>query len=107
MQFQFSSDNNINANQNMAEQIEALTRARLSRIEDRLTRVEVHIGDVNGTKDRGDDKRCAMEIRPSGMDAITATDQASSIDAAVTGAANKVLAAFDRQIGKRTSRKGH
>lgn len=107
MQFQFSSDNTIKGSERMAEQIEQLARQRLSRIADRLTRVEVHISDVNGARDAGDDKRCAMEIRPAGMDPIAASDQAANIDGAVSGAAAKVLAAFDRQVGKRTSRKGH
>lgn len=106
MQFQFNSDNQTNGDSNMATRVEEITRSRLGRIEDRLTRVEVHVGDVNGPRG-GDDKKCAVEARPAGMSPISATDQAASIEAAVVGATDKVLAAYDRQIGKRTDRKGH
>lgn len=107
MQFQFNSDNETNGDTRLAERVEEIARARLGRIEERLTRVEVHVGDVNGPRTDGMDKRCAVEVRPAGMAPITATDQAASIEAAVAGAADKVLAAFDRQVGKRTTRKGH
>lgn len=107
MRFQFSSDNHTSGDTRVAERIEEVVRARLHRIEDRLTRIEVHVGDVNGPRDRGDDKRCVVEVRPTGMAPISATDQGPSIEAAANGAADKVLAAFDRQIGRRTTRKGH
>ena len=107
MQFQFNSDNQTSGDSDMAARVEEITRARLGRIEDRLTRVEVHVGDVNGPRGGGDDKRCAVEARPAGMAPISATDQAASIEAAVAGAVDKVLAAYDRQIGRRTDRKGH
>lgn len=107
MQFQFNSDNQTDGDTGMAARAEEITRARLGRIEDRLTRVEVHVGDVNGPRGGDDDKRCAVEARPAGMAPISATHQASNIDAAVAGAADKVLAAYDRQIGRRTGRKGH
>jgi hypothetical protein len=107
MQFQFNSDNRVSGDAAVAEQLEALVRGRLSRIADHLSRVEIHVGDVNGPRGDGDDKRCAVEVRPNGMKPISATDQASSVEAAVTSATNKVLAAYDRQIGKQTTRKGH
>lgn len=107
MQFQFNSDNQIEGDSELAARAEEIARTRLSRIESRLTRMEIHVGDVNGPRGGGDDKRCALEVRPAGMAPISATNQAASVDAAIAGAADKVLAAFDRQIGKRTSRKGH
>lgn len=107
MQFQFNSDNRVVGDTAVAEDVEALVRGRLSRISDRLSRVEVHIGDVNGPRGGGDDKRCAVEVRPNGMKPISATDQASTVEAAVASATDKVLAAYDRQTGKQTTRKGH
>lgn len=106
MQFQFNSDNQTNGDSNMATRVEEITKARLGRIEDRLTRVEVHVGDVNGPRG-GYHKKYAVEARPTGMAPISASDQATSIEAAVVGATDKVLAAYCRQIGKRTDRKGH
>jgi len=107
VQFQFNSDNQTSGDSDMAARVEEIIRARLARIEDRLTRVEVHVGDVNGPRGGGGDKRCAVEVRPAGMAPISASDQAASIEAAVAGAADKVLTAFDRQVGKLTDRKSH
>ena len=107
MQFLFNSDNQMPLGSDTAEKVEALVEARLGRISDRLTRVEVHVSDIDGPRNGSDDKRCAIEIRPNGMRPIVAADQASTVEAAVSAAADKVLKAFDRQIGKTTSRKGH
>jgi ribosome-associated translation inhibitor RaiA len=106
MQFQFNSDNRITGDMAVKERVETLVRGRLERVSDRLTRVEVHVADVNGPR-QGDDIRCAIEIRPEGMKPISATDEAASVEAAVASATDKVLSAYDRQIGKQTTRKGH
>lgn len=107
MQFLFNSDNQITLPSDTTEEVETIVGARLDRILDRLTRVEVHVSDVDGPRSGNDDKRCAIEIRPSGMSPITAADHAPTVEGAVGGAADKVLKAFDRQIGKATTRKGH
>lgn len=107
MQFVFNSDNQTSLGSEAAEKAEALVAARLGRITDRLTRVEVHVSDLDGPRNGHDDKRCEIEIRPNGMRPITADDHASTVESAVSGAADKVLKAFDRQIGKTTTRKGH
>jgi hypothetical protein len=107
MQFQFNSDNQTPLGADTAGEVEALVETRLGRISDRLTRVEVHVSDVDGPRNGGDDKRCVIEIRPNGMRPITAIDQAATVEGAVGAAADKVLKSFDRQIGKATTRKGH
>lgn len=106
MQFLFNSDNQTHLGEDAATRVEELVGTRLSRIADRLTRVEVHVSDVNGPRDGDDDKRCAIEIRPKGMNPISATAQAPTIERAVASGADKILQAFDRQVGKRTDRKG-
>ena len=106
MLFQFNSDNVIDGHEGVAARVEEIVRAKLDRVSDRLSRVEVHVGDVNGPKD-GDDIRCAVELRPNGMDPISATDQAANIEAAASSATAKALSAFDKRIGKLTDRKGH
>ncbi|HVM22366.1 MAG TPA: HPF/RaiA family ribosome-associated protein [Sphingomicrobium sp.] len=107
MQFLFNSDNQTPLGADAAERAEAIVASRLDRISDRLTRVEVHVSDVDGPRNGGDDMRCAIEIRPNGMRPITATDQAATVETAIGSAADKVLKAFDRQVGKTTTRKGH
>jgi ribosome-associated translation inhibitor RaiA len=107
MQFLFNSDNQTPLGSDAAAEVQAIVEKRLDRISERLTRVEVHVSDVDGPRSSSDDKRCTIEIRPNGMRPIMAADMAASVEGAVSNATDKVLKAFDRQIGKTTSRKGH
>ena len=106
MQFQFNSDSRTPGHLDVAEQIEALVRGKLHHVADRLSRVEVHVGHVNGPRNH-DEIRCAVELRPLGMRPISAANEASSIEAAVSSATDKALTAYSRQVGKQTTRKGH
>jgi len=104
---QINTTNNVTGREALTQQLEETVRTRLSRFSERLTRVEVHVGDENGDRSGGDDKRCVIEVRPAGRDPISVTDQAGSIDQAASGALNKVVTALDRTYGKITDRKGH
>lgn len=107
MQFLFNSDNQTQLGSETADTVEAMVGERLGRISDKLTRVEVHLSDVDGPRSGGADMKCVIEIRPNAMRPITAVGQASTVEDAVRAAADKVLTAFERQIGKSTTRKGH
>ena len=43
MQFQFNSDSSVMGTDDVAERIEAQVREKLTRFEERLTRLEVHV----------------------------------------------------------------
>lgn len=106
MQFQFNSDNHLSAMNDVAERVEAAVRSKLGRVEDQLTRVEVHVGDVNSSKG-GVDMHATVELRPASLAPVAGTHTAETLDAAVAKATDKALTAYDRVIGKRTTRKGH
>jgi hypothetical protein len=106
MLFQFNSDNYVHGDTTTETRVQSLVEARLRYVQHRLSRVEVHIGEINGPRG-GVDKRCAVELRPNGLDPITATDTADTIEQAAAGAADKALIAFQRVIGRTTTRKGH
>lgn len=107
MQIQINSDNSIKAGEALAGELETLLRARLARFSERLTRLEVHLKDVNGPGSKGDDKHCTLEARPNGLDPLTVDAAAASVDKAVADAASKMASALDRVFGKLTDRKGH
>jgi ribosome-associated translation inhibitor RaiA len=104
---QINTDNQIKSDSDANERLEQRVRERLSRFEDRLTRVEVHISDVDGPRGGADDKRASLEARPNGLAPIGVVADADSIDAAVSNAADKAARALERAFGKLTSRKGH
>lgn len=107
MDVQINTSNNVAGREALTQQLEETVRMRLSRFSERLTRVEVHVGDENGERNAGDDMRCVIEARPAGRDPISVTEQAGSIDQAAAGALGKMTTALDRTFGKITSRKGH
>ncbi|MCR9179384.1 HPF/RaiA family ribosome-associated protein [Erythrobacter sanguineus] len=100
MQFQFNTDSSVMGTENVAERIEQQVRHRLARFEERLTRIEVHVTDVNGRKHGGDDKHCTIEARPRGGRPISVTGKAAEVDAAARIAANTMAERLERVFGK-------
>jgi len=52
--------------------IERTLEHQLQHHAERLTRVEVHLKDLNSGKKHGVDKHCLIEARPRGMDPVAA-----------------------------------
>ncbi|MGQ5702243.1 HPF/RaiA family ribosome-associated protein [Sandaracinobacteroides sp. A072] len=106
MDFQFNTANDITGDDDVRARVEASIRQKLARIAEDITRVELHVRDFNGQRG-GTDKRAVLEIRPRGYDPISVSHDAATVDLAANGAADKALTAFDREMGRRTNRKGH
>lgn len=100
MRFQFNSDNTISGTDQVAERIETQIRERLGRFEDRLTRIEVHVGDSNGPKGGGNDIGCRIEVRPRSGDPVSTSAQAGDVDAAARQASAKMVSLLDSHFGK-------
>ncbi len=107
MEIQINTANNLEGRQATTEKLEASVRDRLSRFSDRLTRVELHVGDETGERTGGTEIRCQIEARPAGRDPVSVTDQARSIDQAAAGALGKMATTLDRMFGQTSDRKGH
>ena len=105
MLIQVNTDNNVQGREEVSRRIESMVRSALDRFGDRLTRVEIHLGDVNSDKKGGDDdKRCMIEGRLAGQPPIAVTEFAPTIEQAVDGALDKFEAAADTAIGKERGR---
>ena len=100
MQVQFNSDHTVMGTENVAERIEAAVREKLARFEDRLTRIEIHVRDVNGAKHGADDKECTIEARPRGGKPIGVTGKADKVDDAARRAASTLAQRLERVLGK-------
>lgn len=96
---QVSTDNQIVTDAGANERLEARVREKLKRFEKRLTHVEVHVSDANGTKG-GNDKKVSLELRANGHAPVAVHAEATRIDVAVTAAADKALRALDHALGK-------
>lgn len=100
MQFQLNTDANIQGDDRLAEIAEDMVASGLGHLADRITRVEVHLVDVNGAKGGGDDIRCTIEARPEGMQPQTVTHADANVEAALRGGAKKIRSLLDSEFGK-------
>jgi hypothetical protein len=85
--------------------VTAAVEAGLSRFKERITRVEVHLSDVNGPKG-GRDCRCALEARPSGRQPVAVTSEADTPDDAVEGAVEKMSSLLATAFGREDDVRG-
>lgn len=100
MQIQINTDRNIAGHEKVAAQFRTVVKDALKRFSDQITRVEVHLSDENSHKRGQDDKRCVLEARLEGIQPITVTHQAVTLDQAVDGAANKLKKSLESTLGR-------
>lgn len=107
MKVQISTDGNIRGHHQMTDQFMGSVEDALSRISDRVTRVEVHLSDVggHGRSRGGNDMRCMMEARLEGRSPIAVAHKAAILDLAVEGAAEKLARMIERTLGKLNAQK--
>jgi ribosomal subunit interface protein len=100
MQIQINSDHHISASPETAGRIQELVRGTLERYSDRITRVEVHLNDLNSAKNGSNDKRCLMEARVSGIGPVDAGHEAEALELAIDGAMEKLERAIEHRLGR-------
>ena len=66
MRVQISTDGNIRGHEMMTDYVRGAVEDALSLISDRITRVEVHLSDIGGSRRGAHDTRCMMEARLEG-----------------------------------------
>ncbi len=97
MQVLVSTDHNIDGREALDHRITDVVEHALTRVKDRITRVDVHLSDENSDKKVGGlDMRCVMEARLEGRPPVAVTDHAATVDQAVSGATRKLI----RSIGR-------
>lgn len=105
MLVQVNTDSNIEGASALAEEVEAALRDHLDRYSQKITRVEVHLRDENSDKKFGArDMRCLLEARLAGLQPISVSHRAASLEQAVDGAVEKLLRSLDRSLGRLSDR---
>jgi ribosome-associated translation inhibitor RaiA len=99
VQIQVNTDRNIGVGDRLVQEVEDHVTSSLKRFGSRVTRVEVHLSDVNAHKG-GRDTRCVMEARVAGMDPVAVDELARDVHQAVRGAAGKLERALSTRLGK-------
>ncbi|MDD3004885.1 HPF/RaiA family ribosome-associated protein [Flavobacterium sp.] len=90
MQVQFNTDKTVEGHQRMQHHFSEVIAESFKRFEDKITRVEVHLGDENNEKFGVDDKRCMIEVRLSGKNPLAVTNHANTVEKSISGAIDKM-----------------
>jgi hypothetical protein len=104
MQVQVHTDSSIHGSDNLTHAVEAAVEGAIRRWTRRITRVEVHLSDVNRHKGGSDDKRCLMEARVGGLQPIAVTHMADTLPEAIDGAAEKLKKSLENLLGRLNGR---
>jgi ribosome-associated translation inhibitor RaiA len=104
MQIQVHADSSVKAGRDVARAAEAAVEGAVHRWTRRITRVEVHLSDVNRHKGGADDKRCVMEARLGGLEPFVVTHTAATMPEAIDGAAGKLQTLLQRSLGRLNER---
>jgi hypothetical protein len=103
---QINTDNQVDGDSARDARLEEQIRQRLARFEGRITDVEVHISDVNGTRG-GNGLRCTLEARVNGVQPVAVAEHGATVDRCVIAATRKAVRALDHQLGRINDRTRH
>ncbi|SFD89333.1 HPF/RaiA family ribosome-associated protein [Paracidovorax konjaci] len=106
MQVQVQHDEYIQGGESLVQWIQSETTTRLARFRDHLTRVEVHLSDVDAGKSGSADKRCVIQTRPAGRQPIAVNADADKLADAFTAAVEKLGRAIDTDLGRLKDKNG-
>ncbi|MEN0020800.1 MAG: HPF/RaiA family ribosome-associated protein [Planctomycetota bacterium] len=82
------------------ERVRSELDSSVGRFGERLTRVEVHLGDHNASKPGPNDKRCMIEARPKGLDPVVVEAEGEDLYATIADASGKLRRVLDRRFEK-------
>jgi len=100
MQIQVNTDRNIDSDERLIEYVEGVLQDELGRFDEQITRVEVHLGDVNGNKPGEDDTRCMLEARLRGRKPTAVTHFGGNVKEALSGATDKLVRHLEKDLGR-------
>ncbi|QDV35935.1 HPF/RaiA family ribosome-associated protein [Tautonia plasticadhaerens] len=106
MHVELTTNNYVHGNAELAEAVKAEVEHTLGRFGEQITRVEVHVNDVNSSAKSGIDIRCMMEARVSGHQPLVASHDAASVEEAISGAAERLERVLDSTFGRLGHTKG-
>ncbi len=101
MLIQINTDKNIEGTKEMIAHFSGVLQEQLGRFDEEVTRLEVHLSDENADKDKGDDKRCALEARLNGADPLFVDTVSDSLHKSVKSASEKMFLLLDKMLEKR------
>lgn len=100
MKVLFNIDKTIAGDEDQQKYFTTLIENRLLRFQSIITRIEVHLTDVNGKKEGHHNIQCVMEARIIGREPVAVTNKDNTTKRAITGAIDKVKISMDTSLGR-------
>jgi hypothetical protein len=100
MKIQLNTDRNIQHDESLTEHVDSVVSKALERFGAQVSRVEVHLSDLNAGKAGLGDKHCVMEARLEGRQPVVVSHDADTVREAVNGAAQKLQRLLDSALGR-------
>jgi len=100
MTIQINTDKTLTGEKRSSDFFTSQITEALKRFESHITRIEVHLKDENGKKEGFNNISCLLEARLEGRQPIAITNQADTVDLAVTGAIDKIKTAMETILGR-------
>ena len=98
---QIHTDNYTESSERLKTQVEAVVASAVDRFADRISRVQVHLGDENSDRKGGaNDKQCMIEARLDGRPPIAVSHKAPTLEQAMDGAGAKLERSIDSMLGR-------
>lgn len=106
MKIQVNTDRHIEGGDSLTEEVEQVVGHQLKHVGDVVTRVEVHLRDINSDERGGNsDKRCTLEARIEGRSPTVVTEDHATVAQAVRSGAEKLRRALESELGKLRDRR--
>jgi ribosome-associated translation inhibitor RaiA len=106
MQVQVNTDDHIHGGESLAQWVNDEALSRLSRFRDHITRLEVFLTDLDGSKSGVKDKRCRLEARVASRQPVSVTADGDKMASAFMDAVDKLIRALDTDLGRVKDRNG-
>jgi ribosome-associated translation inhibitor RaiA len=100
MQVQVNTGNGLENKETLERWANEFLNDTLARFRQDITRVEVQLSDENSGKKGAADMRCMLEARVTGHEPVAVNHHGETQDEAIRGAAQKLLRALERALGK-------
>ena len=99
MQIEVTTDNHVEGSDRLSTHVQSVIEDALGRFGDRVTWVEVHLGDENSHKTGG--VYCGIHAKLAGAETFNVNAESGNVNQALDAATDKLIKVIDRTLGRR------
>ena len=100
MKLQLNTDSNIEGTAELKSYVSNEIDRALKHFEDKITRIEIYLSDLNAHKGGANDIQCKIEARLEKLDPVVVVSKDATTEKALRAAIDKVKSALRTTIGK-------